>query len=47
MGVTSLPTKLIQVPDQQPGFTDIQLRRFTLPVGLPITIPNIVGAAYP
>ena len=29
------------------GFTDIQLRRFTLSVGLPITIPNIVGVAHP
>ncbi len=27
------------------GFTDIQLRRFSLSVGLPITIPNIVGTA--
>ena len=29
----------------QDGFDDISLRRFSLSVGLPITIPNIVGVA--
>ena len=30
---------------RQAGFDDIELRRFSLSVGLPITIPNIVGVA--
>ncbi len=30
---------------RQAGFHDIELRRFSLSVGLPITIPNIVGVA--
>lgn len=28
------------------GFQRVELRRFSLSVGLPITIPNIVGAAH-
>ena len=28
------------------GFDNIELRRFSLSVGLPITIPNIVGVAH-
>ena len=28
------------------NFQRVELRRFTLSVGLPITIPNIVGAAH-
>ena len=28
------------------GFANVELRRFTLSVGLPITLPNIVGVAH-
>ena len=28
------------------GFGDIEMRRFSLSVGVPVTIPNIVGIAH-